>query len=77
MVLCDIGPRVGLTGYGTEEDFRRSRAAGFTAHLTKPVSVQELHRLLESLAGPPEGQAPGGQAPGAAPPVQGPTATVW
>ncbi len=37
---------VALTGWGQEEDRRRSRAAGFDHHLTKPVDPQELQRLL-------------------------------
>ena len=30
---------VALTGYGREEDRRRSQEAGFNAHLVKPVDV--------------------------------------
>ena len=37
---------VALTGYGSEEDHRRSRDAGFVAHLTKPVEFAELRRVL-------------------------------
>ena len=37
---------VALTGYGQEEDRRRSQEAGFNRHLTKPV---ELDHLLEVL----------------------------
>jgi CheY-like chemotaxis protein len=37
---------VALTGYGMEEDRRRSQEAGFNAHLLKPVDLQELQRLL-------------------------------
>jgi CheY-like chemotaxis protein len=35
-----------LTGYGQEEDKRRSREAGFDYHLVKPADPEELHRLL-------------------------------
>ena len=31
-------PGIALSGYGQEEDIRRSREAGFSAHLTKPAS---------------------------------------
>ncbi len=53
--LCqDFGtqrPRlVALTGYGGEEDRRRSREAGFDAHLVKPVDVGDLEPLL--IGGP-------------------------
>jgi len=46
---------VALTGWGQEEDRRRSREAGFDHHLTKPADPAELERILiavqESLAG--------------------------
>jgi two-component system, chemotaxis family, CheB/CheR fusion protein len=41
---------VAVTGYGQEEDRRRSRAAGFDAHLVKPVDPDQLNRLLEDTA---------------------------
>ena len=37
---------VALTGYGQEEDRRRTHEAGFAAHLTKPVDVEALNRML-------------------------------
>lgn len=40
---------VALTGWGSEDDRKRSRAAGFDAHLTKPVSVAALTALLARL----------------------------
>ncbi len=40
---------VAITGYGQDEDRRRSRAAGFDHHLVKPVAPETLQRLLESL----------------------------
>jgi PAS domain S-box-containing protein len=38
-----------LTGYGMEEDIRKSREAGFLAHLTKPVNFQELAAVLSRI----------------------------
>jgi CheY-like chemotaxis protein len=38
---------VALTGWGQEEDRRRTRAAGFDHHLTKPADPEELRALLE------------------------------
>jgi CheY-like chemotaxis protein len=35
-----------ISGYGQEEDQRRSREAGFERHLTKPVDFTELVQLL-------------------------------
>jgi CheY-like chemotaxis protein len=37
---------IAVSGYGQEEDRRRSREAGFDLHLTKPVDPLELERLL-------------------------------
>jgi signal transduction histidine kinase len=42
-------PSIALSGYGTEQDIARSRAAGFHVHLTKPVSPQDLRTTMESL----------------------------
>ena len=39
--------------FGMEQDVAKSRAAGFGAHLTKPVRVQSLEKALESLAKTP------------------------
>jgi CheY-like chemotaxis protein len=40
---------VAVTGWGQEEDRRRSREAGFDRHLVKPVDPQILKKLLEEL----------------------------
>jgi signal transduction histidine kinase len=37
---------IALSGYGTEEDIASSRAAGFIAHLIKPVTIAELCREI-------------------------------
>jgi signal transduction histidine kinase len=37
---------IAMTGWGQAQDKERSLAAGFDAHLTKPVDPQELERLL-------------------------------
>jgi signal transduction histidine kinase/DNA-binding response OmpR family regulator len=39
---------VALSGYGQEEDRRRSREAGFDAHLIKPVDFADLRRVLST-----------------------------
>jgi CheY-like chemotaxis protein len=41
---------VALTGWGQEEDRRRSKEAGFDAHLVKPVDDDVLGRLLAELS---------------------------
>lgn len=42
---------VAMTGFGNEEDKRRTRAAGFDAHLTKPVELDALIALLNEARG--------------------------
>jgi PAS domain S-box-containing protein len=37
---------VALTGWGQDADRRQTRNRGFTHHLTKPVSLEELHQIL-------------------------------
>lgn len=46
-------PAIALSGYGMETDLLRSKAAGFSVHLTKPVSIQELDRGLAKIFGKP------------------------
>jgi CheY-like chemotaxis protein len=38
--------RVAVTGWGQPEDRRRTAAAGFDAHLVKPVDADALLRLV-------------------------------
>ncbi len=40
---------VAMTGWGQEDDRRRSKEAGFDAHLVKPVGYGDLTNLLEQL----------------------------
>ena len=51
-------PVVALTGWGQEEDRRRSLESGFTQHLLKPVDPGVLDRLLADLPGAPPAAAP-------------------
>jgi CheY-like chemotaxis protein len=37
---------VAMTGYGKEEDRRRSHEAGFNVHLVKPVNLEDLQMIL-------------------------------
>jgi CheY-like chemotaxis protein len=41
---------IALSGYGSEDDVRRSLAAGFTAHLTKPVPISRLRQTIAEVA---------------------------
>ena len=49
---------VALTGWGQEEDRRRSKEAGFDYHLVKPVNYADLTRLLGSLPSEQGAQPP-------------------
>jgi DNA-binding response OmpR family regulator len=40
---------IAVTGWGQEEDRRRSHEAGFDRHMVKPVDPQELMKLLAGL----------------------------
>jgi CheY-like chemotaxis protein len=40
---------IAVTAYGTEEDFRRSRDAGFSEHLLKPVELSRLHEVIQRV----------------------------
>ena len=39
---------IALTGYGQAEDVRQAINAGFDAHLTKPINLDQLMALLAS-----------------------------
>jgi CheY-like chemotaxis protein len=55
---------IALSGFGTEDDVQRSLAAGFAAHLTKPVPMATLRRVIAQVAtGPaPESTSPAVEA---------------
>lgn len=44
-------PGIALSGYGQEDDIRRSREAGFSAHLTKPASREAVLETVASVTG--------------------------
>ena len=43
---------VAVTGYGQESDKKLTREAGFNSHIVKPIGIEDLERLLVSLACP-------------------------
>jgi PAS domain S-box-containing protein len=55
---------VALTGYGQPNDRDRAAEAGFHAHLLKPVNVDQLHSVLESLLGEIAGRNHDGRSGG-------------
>ena len=40
---------IALTGYGSESDIEQTRAAGFLAHLVKPINFPQLEGLLQHV----------------------------
>ncbi len=44
-------PGIALSGYGQEQDVTASRAAGFAAHLTKPVDVEQVAEAIAAVIG--------------------------
>jgi CheY-like chemotaxis protein len=40
---------VALSGYGTAQDYARTRANGFDAHLLKPFTPEKLRQLLAAV----------------------------
>jgi PAS domain S-box-containing protein len=40
---------IALSGYGMEDDVRRSKEAGFVDHLTKPVDVRRLEEVVRQI----------------------------
>ena len=41
---------IALSGYGTPQNIVNSKEAGFIEHLVKPVDLQKLHAVIDSLA---------------------------
>ena len=37
---------IALSGFGQDDDLRRSREAGFEQHITKPVNLQTLREIV-------------------------------
>lgn len=40
---------IALSGYGSSQDFLKTKAAGYLAHLVKPVPFLKLHRAIRAL----------------------------
>ncbi|HEY2736834.1 MAG TPA: response regulator, partial [Thermoanaerobaculia bacterium] len=43
---------IALSGYGMEEDVRKSLSAGFDRHLTKPINLQALQTAIQEILPP-------------------------
>jgi PAS domain S-box-containing protein len=51
--LSTQGPvkAIAISGFGSDDDVRRSLDAGFCEHLTKPVSLRDLHGAIDRMMG--------------------------
>jgi CheY-like chemotaxis protein len=52
---------VAVTGYGAQEDKKRTAEAGFDAHLVKPTDIGIVEELVASRAGAGASAAPQGR----------------
>jgi CheY-like chemotaxis protein len=44
-----MAPAISMSGYGMEEDVRRSREAGFAVHLVKPIDLAQLLTAIRKV----------------------------
>jgi DNA-binding response OmpR family regulator len=42
-------PGIALSGFGSEHDVSKARAAGFAEHLTKPINFEQLEEAIQNL----------------------------
>ena len=47
--FTDPPPLIAVTGYGLDMDVAATRAAGFRAHLTKPLAADQIAAALRAL----------------------------
>jgi PAS domain S-box-containing protein len=54
-------PGIAISGFGAEDDLRRSEESGFHIHLTKPVNIRDLESAIKATPAFPAGRsaAPG------------------
>ena len=45
-------PGIAMSGFGSEEDVRFSREAGFAVHLTKPIDLARLEAAIDAVRSP-------------------------
>src|SRR5688572_10985035 len=62
--LRERGPvrAVAMSGYGWKEDLEKSRAAGFLAHLLKPLKIADLEAVLRKVEQQAGAEAPAGRS---------------
>lgn len=53
---------VAMSGYGWKEDLEKSRAAGFIAHLLKPLKITDLEAVLRKIEQQASAEVPAGRS---------------
>ena len=43
---------IAMSGFGMEDDIKRSQQAGFDEHIVKPLSLAQLERAIRRVADP-------------------------
>jgi DNA-binding response OmpR family regulator len=54
---------IAVTGWGQDDDKRRTREAGFDHHMVKPVNLDDLFTILKNVAVRDESAAQAGRKP--------------
>ena len=53
--LRAAGPKalkgIAISGYGMDDDIRRSKEAGFSEHLVKPLDIEKLEEAIRRVMG--------------------------
>jgi two-component system CheB/CheR fusion protein len=42
-------PAIAMTGFGMERDIEMARAVGYSAHLVKPIDMDQMYQLIQQL----------------------------
>jgi len=48
---------IAMSGWGRPEDIEKSREAGFSEHLTKPVALKKLEQAIDRVCGATESRS--------------------
>ncbi|MGH8048562.1 MAG: hybrid sensor histidine kinase/response regulator, partial [Chthoniobacterales bacterium] len=51
LLACHRMRGIAMSGYGMDEDFRKSMDAGFSQHLVKPVSALQIEQAIQRICG--------------------------
>ena len=49
LIGAGVKPSLALSGFGSEQDVKQAREAGFSEHLTKPINFERLEKTIQNL----------------------------